>query len=44
MAKCVVINHPLIQHKLTIIRDKNTSTKAFREVTNEISPFLSQSI
>ena len=40
MAKCVVIDHPLIQHKLTIIRDKDTSTKAFREVTNEISMLM----
>ena len=44
MAKCVVINHPLIQHKLTIIRDKNTSTKAFREVTNEISMLMAYEI
>ena len=32
-----LIDHPLIQHKLTIMRDKNTSTKAFRELLNEIS-------
>ncbi|MDO4432565.1 MAG: uracil phosphoribosyltransferase [Aerococcaceae bacterium] len=40
MAKCIVMDHPLIQHKLTIIRDKNTSTKDFREVTNEIGMLM----
>ena len=37
MGKFQVIDHPLIQHKLTIIRDKNCGTKVFREVVNEIS-------
>ena len=32
-----VIDHPLIQHKLTIMRKKNTSTKDFRELLEEIS-------
>lgn len=32
-----VINHPMIQHKLTIMRDKNTGSKDFRELLNEIS-------
>lgn len=44
MAKCVVMDHPLIQHKLTIIRDKNTSTKAFREVTNEVGMLMAYEI
>lgn len=44
MAKFEVVNHPLIQHKLTIIRDKNTSTKAFREVTNEIGMLMAYEI
>jgi uracil phosphoribosyltransferase len=35
-----VIEHPLIQHKLTLLRDKNTSTKEFREITNEIASLL----
>lgn len=32
-----VINHPMIQHKLTIMRDKETGSKDFRELLNEIS-------
>jgi len=40
MGKVEVINHPLIQHKLTIIRDKSTGTKDFREVVNEIARLL----
>ena len=35
-----VIPHPLIQHKLTIMRDKDTGTKAFRELTYELSQLL----
>lgn len=41
MSKNVVIfDHPLIQHKLSILRDKNTSTKDFRELVNEISMLM----
>ena len=32
MSKVVVFDHPLIQHKLSIMRDKNTGTKEFREL------------
>lgn len=32
-----VIEHPLIQHKLTILRDKNTGVKEFRELVEELS-------
>ncbi len=32
-----VINHPMVQHKLTIMRDKKTGSKDFRELLNEIS-------
>jgi uracil phosphoribosyltransferase len=35
-----VVNHPLVQHKLTLIRDKNRSTKSFRELLNEIGMLL----
>ena len=34
------LNHPLITHKLAILRDKNTGTKKFRELISEISMFL----
>ena len=39
-----LIDHPLIQHKLTIMRDKNTSTKDFRELLNEISLLMGYEI
>lgn len=32
-----VINHPLIQHKLTILRDKDTGVKEFRELVEELA-------
>ena len=38
--KVFVMNHPLIQHKLTIMRDKNTSVKDFRECAHEIGLLL----
>lgn len=34
------LKHPLITHKLSILRDKNTGTKEFRELVNEIAMFL----
>lgn len=44
MSKAHVFEHPLIDHKLTIIRDKNTDTKAFRESVNEIAALLTYEI
>jgi uracil phosphoribosyltransferase len=35
-----IVDHPLVQHKLTLIRDKNRSTKSFRELLNEIGMLL----
>ena len=35
-----VVNHPLVQHKLTLIRDKSLSTKSFRELLSEIGMLL----
>ena len=37
MSTLHIIDHPLIQHKLTIMRDKSTSTKDFRELLDEIA-------
>lgn len=34
-----IIDHPLVQHKLSILRDKNTGTKQFRELVNELAIF-----
>ena len=39
-----IIEHPLIKHKLTILRDKNTGTKDFREITNEIARLLAYEV
>jgi len=38
--KVHVVDHPLLAHKLTILRDKNTSTKDFREIVSEIGMLL----
>ncbi|MDE2164285.1 MAG: uracil phosphoribosyltransferase [Alphaproteobacteria bacterium] len=40
MQGVTVVDHPLIQHKLTLMRDKNTSTKQFRELLNEIGMLI----
>jgi len=36
----VIIDHPLIQHKLTYIRDKKTGTKEFRELVREVGALM----
>lgn len=38
--KTIELNHPLIKHKLAILRDKKTGTKEFRELISEIATFL----
>ena len=38
--KVHVINHPLLAHKMTILRDKNTSVKDFRELVSEIGMLI----
>ena len=40
MSQLHVINHPMIQHKLSIMRDKNTGSKDFRQLLNEISMLM----
>lgn len=40
MAKVFVFDHPLIQHKLTHIRQKDTGTKEFRELVDEIATLM----
>ncbi|SLN48548.1 Uracil phosphoribosyltransferase [Roseivivax jejudonensis] len=39
-----VVDHPLIQHKLTIMRKKDTSTKSFRQLLREISQLLAYEV
>ena len=40
MSQVFVADHPLILHKLAILRDKNTASKEFRELIREITEFL----
>ena len=40
MSNVVVFDHPLIQHKLSVLRDKNTSVKVFRELISEIAKLM----
>lgn len=40
MGKLHVLDHPLIQHKLTFIRDEKTGTKQFRELVDEVSMLM----
>lgn len=40
MSKVYVFDHPLIQHKVAMIRDKNTTTKDFRQLVKEIAMLM----
>ena len=40
MSKVMVFTHPLIQHKVSILRDKDTSVKLFRELVGEIAQLM----
>ncbi|MDD2504189.1 MAG: uracil phosphoribosyltransferase, partial [Clostridia bacterium] len=44
MGKVYVFDHPLIQHKTAMIRDKNTSVKDFRELVKEISMLMAYEV
>lgn len=44
MSKVVVLDHPLIKHKLTFIRDKNTGSKEFRELVKEVSMLMAYEV
>ena len=44
MGKVYVFDHPLIQHKTAMIRDKNTSVKDFRELVREISMLMAYEV
>ena len=39
-----MVDHPLVQHKLTHLRDKNRSTKGFRQILNEIGMLLAYEV
>ena len=42
--KLVVLDHPLVQHKLTLLRSKELSTRGFRQLTQEIGALLAYEI
>ena len=44
MSNVHVVNHPLVQHKLTLMRDKEVSTKGFRQLLNEIGMLLAYEV
>ncbi|GIP21809.1 MULTISPECIES: uracil phosphoribosyltransferase [Paenibacillus] len=44
MGKLVICDHPLIQHKLTFIRDMRTNTKDFRELVDEVATLMAYEI
>src|SRR5699024_532851 len=44
MGKVVVLEHPLIKHKLTFIRDKSTGSKEFKELVKEVSMLMAYEV
>ena len=44
MGKVFVIDHPLVQHKLTLMRDKNCGTKDFRQLLEEIAMLMAYEV
>lgn len=44
MSKVTVLSHPLIDHKMAQVRDKQTTTKAFRETVSEIGALITYEI
>lgn len=44
MGKFEVLDHPLIQHKMSIIRNKEVGTKVFREMVNEIAMLMAYDV
>ena len=38
-SRVTLVNHPMVQHKLSILRDKATSCKQFRELVRELALF-----
>ena len=44
MKDTIILDHPLIQHKLTLIRDKKTDVKDFRELVDELSTLMAYEV
>ncbi|HHY46647.1 MAG TPA: uracil phosphoribosyltransferase [Firmicutes bacterium] len=44
MSRVHIIDHPLIQHKLTLIRDKHTGSKDFRDLVDEVATLMAYEV
>ncbi len=44
MGKLVIIDHPLVQHKISLLRDKHTGTKEFRELVQELATLMAYEV
>lgn len=44
MENVFVFDHPLIQHKLALIRDENTGSKEFRELVEEVAVLMAYEV
>ncbi len=44
MSKIITIDHPLVQHKLSLLRDKDTGCKAFRELVYELAMLMAYEV
>lgn len=44
MSSLIIVNHPLVKHKLTRMRDKNTDPKLFRELVNEVASLMAYEV
>jgi len=44
MGKVMVFDHPLIQHKVSIMRDKNTPSKEFRDIAREVAMLMAYEV
>ncbi|MEG1524227.1 MAG: uracil phosphoribosyltransferase [Clostridia bacterium] len=44
MSKVTTINHPLVQHKLAMLRDKETGSKSFRELVSELAMLMAYEV
>ena len=40
MSKTMIMDHPLVQHKVSLLRNKNTGTKEFKELVCELATLL----
>ncbi|MEM1100182.1 MAG: uracil phosphoribosyltransferase, partial [Pseudomonadota bacterium] len=44
MTKLTIVTHPLVQHKLTLMRERDTPTAVFRQLLREISQLLAYEV